>query len=605
MFVLLAYLVVHERNAYFSLRKDAAQALMAAVSYNLEYSLLSEEKLKEQLKDNLLSLASYFAGESFVNGKLDLEKLISLSRKFNIFKLVVLDKNCKVLYVSKGGFGRGGLIKSEMGKVCKGEQDYYIIGFKQSYRKKGYRFGVVKRVKNGGAIVLMADATYLHNLFSQISFIHVLNKIVKYRDIEYVRFEKVDEVVFEKYNNPEFFKKLVFLPLNPDSDEKIQIRVVSVENSKILEVSKSLVFNNKWYGCLRFGLSLSYIELLDRDFLLLTIVLFVFIVLLDGFYFYSIKQTEKLYEETAKFSSVLNQIEDGILIRQKDRSIFCNKAVFSLIGDKREDVLTMKDGFKTFDINGKKIFVVKNSYSFGEVFIIRDVTLEEASKESKEREKRIFSMGKLASSFAHEIRNPLNTISMIIQQIAFSEKMSDDEKEMIDIIKKEIERLNSIVKEFMEVSTTPDLKLEKTKISSFIKDIELFYKRGFKDDSKKIKLTIENDFFAEIDVRKFKGVIINLIQNSFEANAKTVEIVVHKYENMGIIEIIDDGVGMSKEEKERAFDLYFTTKTEGSGLGLPYVQRMVSLHGGFVKLETEKGKGTKFQIYLPLKEREK
>ncbi len=600
MFVVLAYLVFHERSAYFSLRKNAARVLMSALSHNLEYSIKSETKLKEQLKNDLLTLASFFEQETVSPKWVDINKLTRLAKRFNVYKVVVLNKKGETVFVSKGRFGRRNIIRKELLQVCSGKRDFYVIGLKQSYRKNGYRFGVVKQIKTG-ALVLMVDATYLHNIFNSISFFHVLESISKYKDIEFVRFEKEDNVVFEHYNSPFYKKDIVFLPPKAEGNEGLSMRVIKSGNFTILEVARIISFDGVNHGTLRIGLSLSYIKLLDRDFLLLTIVLFFLVVLLDSFYAYAIKQTAKLYQESSKFHSVINQIEDGILIKQKDESFFCNNAVFKLVGGEKDKVLSMKDGAKTFDINGKKILAVKNSYPFGEVFIIRDVTIEEVSKESKEREKKIFSMGKLASSFAHEVRNPLNTISMIVQQFAFSEKLSSEEKEMIEIIKKEIERLNKIVKEFMEVSKTPQLKLEKVKMSSFLSEIEAFYGSALAKDSKKLVIEVKDDFISEIDCSRFKGVIINLIQNSFEAGADTVEIVVKQIENFGILSVRDNGKAMSEEERERAFDLYFTTKTEGSGLGLPYVQRIVTLHGGFVKLESKKGEGTVVDLYLPLK----
>ncbi len=600
MFSVLSYLVIHERNAYLSLRKEAGKTLMTAVSHNLEYSLKSEERLKEQLKNNLLNVASYLISESQKNGKLNISKLVQLSNKFKIFKIAVLDKDCKAIYVSRGRFGKRLNNNEEIKKVCSGEIDYWVIGLKQNYRKTGYRFVLVKRVKNGGAVVLMADATYLKNVFKEISFFHVLDSIVKYKDIEFVRFERLENVVYERYSNPEY-KNIVFFPPDVKKADGVSTRVVEVGDTEILELSKNIVFNGVWYGVLRLGLSLKYIDLLDKGFLVLALGLFFLVILLDGVYVYAIRQTGKLYEESSKFHSVINQIEDGILIKQNEGNVLNNKAALKHLGKYKNNVLSMKEGTKTFEIEGKKILVSKKVYPFGEVFIIRDVTIEEISKESKEREKKIFSMGKLASSFAHEVRNPLNTISMIIQQIAFSPNLSDSQKEMIEIVKKEISRLNEIVKEFMEVSKTPELDIERIEISSFLTEICKFYKNALKKDSKKIKLEIDDGFTVELDYLKFKGVVINLIQNAFEADADEVLIKVKKVENFGVISIIDNGKGMSEEEKERAFDLYFTTKSEGSGLGLPYVQRIVALHGGFVKLESKEGKGSKFEIFLPLK----
>ncbi|WP_201327349.1 sensor histidine kinase [Thermotomaculum hydrothermale] len=601
LFVVLAYLVFYERNAYFSLRREAGKALMTSVSHNLEYSLRSEKKLKEQLRGNLLSLASYFSEEAVKNGKLNLERLISLSRKFKIYKLVVFDKDCEVKYVSRGRFGRGGFLKANIKSVCQGKEDHYVIGLKQSYRRIGYRFGLAKNLKTGGAILLLVDATYLKEMFDKISFLHVLDNIAKYKDIELVRFEKFDQVIFEKYRNQNIAKKLIYSPVTEKNGEVIQTKVVSIGDTRFLLVSSNVFLDGEWQGCLRLGLSLSYLQLLDKGFLVLAFILFVLVVLMDAFYFYALNKSERLYRESSKFNSVLNQIEDGIVIRQLDGSVFQNDAVSRLIGDKKNSVLSMSDGVKTFDIKGKKIMVAKKTYPFGEVFIIRDVTIEEASKESKEREKKIFSMGKLASSFAHEVRNPLNTISMIIQQVAFSKKLSDSEKDMINIVKGEIERLNAIVNEFMEVSKTPELKFKNVLISSFLNDIVKFYQESIKNTSKEIKVSIKEDFSVQMDLAKFKGVIINLIQNAFEANASRVELEVSLADNFGILKVKDNGEGMTEDEAERAFDLYFTTKSKGSGLGLPYVQRIVSLHGGFVKLQSEKGRGATVEIFLPLK----
>jgi signal transduction histidine kinase len=211
----------------------------------------------------------------------------------------------------------------------------------------------------------------------------------------------------------------------------------------------------------------------------------------------------------------------------------------------------------------------------------------------------MLSMGRLSSVFAHEIRNPLNSISMIVQQLDMNECLSAKDKDMLNIVDKELNRLNRIVSEFMEVAKMPEIVKKRCEIAKIFEETELLYSAKSEKNNFNLKFKIEDnikDIF--VDVEKFKGVLINLIENAIGANSTEIEVLAKRNDSFIEITVKDNGIGMDKQTIKKAFELYYTTKEQGSGLGLPYVQRIITSHGGLVDIQSEKDKGTTIRILL-------
>jgi signal transduction histidine kinase len=222
---------------------------------------------------------------------------------------------------------------------------------------------------------------------------------------------------------------------------------------------------------------------------------------------------------------------------------------------------------------------------------------------------RLVSLGRLASGMAHEIRNPLNAISISIQRLK-REFMPEEQKkeeyhQFLDIVRGELLRVNKIVEEFL-LSTKAGQPMEPEALRTIIEEVVTILRE--KAGSKHIVIENRSDADTIINCQKerMKQVFYNLITNSIEAmkRAGSIEISTTREDSMLIISIRDTGPGVRKEDLSRIFEYHYTTKDKGMGLGLPISYMIVKDHGGDIQAMSEEGKGTTFSIRLPMREEE-
>jgi signal transduction histidine kinase len=226
------------------------------------------------------------------------------------------------------------------------------------------------------------------------------------------------------------------------------------------------------------------------------------------------------------------------------------------------------------------------------------------AQDSMMRNERLAAVGTLASSLAHEVRNPLNSINL--QLVLLSRRLERLEasnraemEALIDSAKKEIARLNGLVEEFLSLSTLDRISLSEVFPREVVQEaLELMapvaHQRG---------ITVGNvhegpSLRVRLDPEKMKQVLINLIRNALEAMTEGGKLTVttRATEDAYLIEVADSGVGI--EPGKEVFDFFVTTKKGGTGLGLPIAKRIVEAHGGTLSYRSEPGKGTIFSIAL-------
>lgn len=212
---------------------------------------------------------------------------------------------------------------------------------------------------------------------------------------------------------------------------------------------------------------------------------------------------------------------------------------------------------------------------------------------------RLSAMGRLAAGVAHEIRNPLNAISMACQRLR-----PENLEKLSLLIAAEIRRLNHIVEEFLGFSRSGTLKFARHDLIDFLQQTILLV--GEEADSKGITIKTsweESHFMVSIDSDKMKQAILNVTKNAVESMFKGGLIslsVRHKKEGFVSILISDTGTGLTPEEIEQIFDPDYTTKEKGLGLGLPIAHEIIMGHGGDILVRSMPGKGTVFEIVLPI-----
>ena len=222
-----------------------------------------------------------------------------------------------------------------------------------------------------------------------------------------------------------------------------------------------------------------------------------------------------------------------------------------------------------------------------------------------EMKDRLVSLGKLASGMAHEIRNPLNAISISIQRLKREFAPGDDKKDeygkFIDIMRGELSRVDKIVEEFL-LSTKSRSPFSSESLHEIVDYVVTMLSEKSTMRGVTLSNAVDKDIRIECQPERLKQAFYNLILNGVEAipNKGIVEISsVHKGQQVHI-SIVDNGSGITEDHLRRIFDYYYTTKDKGIGLGLPISYMIVKDHGGDIKVTSEKGKGTRFVVSLPL-----
>ena len=227
-----------------------------------------------------------------------------------------------------------------------------------------------------------------------------------------------------------------------------------------------------------------------------------------------------------------------------------------------------------------------------------------------EKAERLSSLGQLAAGVAHEVRNPLNAISIAAQRLKRDYVPSDPQKEidfqnLSGVIKDEIKRLDGIIEEFLNFSKSRRLEFSKFSITEILQKIVNL----MQEEASTRRIKIETTWHyapavISMDVNKLQQVFINLIKNAMESITEAegkIHIAVEKEgKNHIVVKISDTGCGMTSEEIEKIFSPEYTTKEKGVGLGIPLAFEIIRGHGGDIRVISRKSKGTTFEVILPV-----
>ncbi|MFO7899830.1 MAG: ATP-binding protein [Planctomycetota bacterium] len=220
------------------------------------------------------------------------------------------------------------------------------------------------------------------------------------------------------------------------------------------------------------------------------------------------------------------------------------------------------------------------------------------------------AIAKLAGGLAHEIKNPLSTINVNLQLLEeeMAEPQTAREKRAarkVKALRSEVQRLSHILEDFLRFMRLGTLELEPTDLNDLAAEIVEFVEPKLARLDIRLRKQFEPDLPTCLaDPRLLKQAILNVILNAQEAMPEGGELILRtsSRDRRVTVDVIDTGPGVSDDVRDRMFDAFFSTKEEGSGLGLALTRQIIDQHGGDVELQSELGKGTHFVIRLPAHE---
>jgi PAS domain S-box-containing protein len=276
----------------------------------------------------------------------------------------------------------------------------------------------------------------------------------------------------------------------------------------------------------------------------------------------------------------------------------------SLMGRKQNPIPI---GFTTTLLQAKE-----PSYE-GVIISFRDLTNLHHFRVQMERIDRLSTLGEVSAGIAHEIRNPLAGIKASAQVLEESFSPGDHRSELVTRIVKEIDRSNELLKKFFNFAKPGKPKQDFVSLDALIEGIYLLLSSKMRKKEIKFSKNYESDIpDVYVDENQIEQVLINLLLNSLEAMKKGGSITVNLKttghsdfntpstgEKMVVLDLIDTGCGIENENLEKIFNPFFTTKSDGVGLGLSISSRLIEENGGKITVESEVEKGTHFSILLP------
>jgi signal transduction histidine kinase len=225
------------------------------------------------------------------------------------------------------------------------------------------------------------------------------------------------------------------------------------------------------------------------------------------------------------------------------------------------------------------------------------------SRDKLVQSEKLAAVGHLAAGIAHEIRNPLTSIKMIVQLLKRRLKDDESSRESVQVVLGEIDRLEIIINGLLDFARPMELALEPADVAHVINDILGIMEADLRH--RKIELVRSMDEKLPqvmLDENRMKQVFMNVILNSIQAmpggGSLTFKCHYDKESRLVQVEISDTGTGMSQEVLANAFEPFFSTKPDGTGLGLSNVRKIIELHGGNIQIESAEGQGTKAIIAL-------
>lgn len=639
------------KKEIFQLLYEHSSTLLESIIQSSKNTLNTSFEIEDLIADRLLDNARMIKRLDAVKS-LSKDELMQIAKENNLYRINIFDeKGNRILSnrVPEPGHihGEENINRyEELKAILENESDELIIGLKTAEFSNEERFAVaVARANNRGAIVVNMDAKEFLEFRKKIGIGVILQQMSAHHGIEYIILqdsvgilaasEKIDSV--DSIIDSDFLTQAL-------SADSVFFRTTTQLEQEVYEVVKRFKLDDDFIGLYRMGISLEDIRNVEnrmlRRLIIISLILAAITIIVLSIIFTS-QNLKSISDEYDKFktltSSVLESMSDAVIVLDKENNItLFNKSSEKLFNVKSEHVLntnlnSVSEGVLHFLIDelsaGEARSFEKDLTIYGEqkyfsfnisllddpdtnqikyTVVIKDLTETKKLEDEARRNEKLTAMGELASGVAHEIRNPINAIGMIAQRLNKEFIPASNQNEYLDItqlLRNEVNRINKIITQFLSYAKPIELNPKQVEINAYLSEIYKLLETPAKQRSIKFIIQGSDKFNVSIDADLIKQSLLNIITNAFDAVRDDGKVVINYYKHKDdlVIEISDNGTGISTEHQKKIFDLYFTTKKDGNGLGLSITQKIIAQHKGTISVTSKVNYGTTFKIILPIK----
>ena len=337
-------------------------------------------------------------------------------------------------------------------------------------------------------------------------------------------------------------------------------------------------------------------------------------------------------------NSVMAGLEDGLLLFTKDaRAVMVSPAAEKFLGAPAADFLGRRVTdifppghplFEALHLDGDQltegaseteVYTAEGSRRvgvsvqeiqgagdrMGALITLRDLDSIESINTQLQVSERLAAVGRITAGVAHEVKNPLNSMRLWLENLKESLPADADGAALqaVHVLDAEIDRLDAVVKRFLDFSRPMDVRLEPTQLANLLREVlEVAQPQLQKANVQVARLLPIGIPEVFVDRDLLKQAVLNLVLNAVEAmpTGGQLQLTLSRRGEMAEITVGDTGKGIPTEDRQKVFQLFFTTRPGGSGIGLASTFRIVQLHNGSINFTSEVGRGTTFRIELPL-----
>jgi PAS domain S-box-containing protein len=635
---------------YLSLLENQANIFINTLSSSTQNAITAAETIEDEINSRVLSSIKIVEklDQQERLSKSQLEELLEVA---NVEAIHVYDRRGTLTLSAAKDISSGNTIPFSMIqlRIQTSFRDTILTTYDYENPTEDQIIALVTR-KKGGIIAAIIGKDAIQSLKRTLGVGYFLKRFQAEENIEYVVIQNSQTIVagsFDGYAVSSYSKDPLLRKVQ--NEKFIHSRILNYNGRSIFETISSFSLYDQPFGVLRLGLSMKEYEGLRKD-IQKRLFIFSAVIIVIGLIFISFlmnyrhrkllhRDLERLQDYT---NTVLKNLSNGVISFDQNGVVqTINKRALQFLGLDYQNVIYQQSTVLPAayqDIINDALFSNKKPYSITKkwltgqdgrkrlftlrtnllksedgastcILLIDDITDQTQLEEQIKRNQRLTSMRNLAMTVAHEIKNPLNAIKLIIDLIHKKYKpLKDGENysKHLNTVRGEIDRISNIVEQYLQFSRPPVLKLTSVIVPDLIDEISILLTPQFK----KKKISVQKDLQPHPEIRGdrelLKQVFINLLKNAEEAIEDSGKIVIigRAAESNYEIHFRDNGKGIQGKALDSIFDLYFTTKSKGSGVGLSVVQQVISAHHGTIDVESEEGQGTTIILQLPFENTE-